>query len=34
MSEPATHLLEARGLCKYYGNVVALKEHLGARRRG
>ena len=28
MSEPgtATHLLEARGLCKYYGNVVALKD--------
>ena len=28
MSEPGTtsHLLEARGLCKYYGNVVALKD--------
>jgi simple sugar transport system ATP-binding protein len=26
MSEPATHLLEARGLCKYYGNVVALRN--------
>ena len=22
----APHLLEARGLCKYYGNVVALKD--------
>ncbi len=26
MSAPARHLLEARGLCKYYGNVVALKD--------
>jgi simple sugar transport system ATP-binding protein len=26
MSEPVTHLLEARDLCKYYGNVVALKN--------
>jgi simple sugar transport system ATP-binding protein len=26
MSEPQTHLLEARGLSKYYGNVVALKD--------
>jgi simple sugar transport system ATP-binding protein len=24
--DPVTHLLEARGLCKYYGNVVALKD--------
>jgi simple sugar transport system ATP-binding protein len=26
MSEPVKHLLEARGLSKYYGNVVALKD--------
>ncbi|MDX6562543.1 MAG: simple sugar transport system ATP-binding protein [Gaiellales bacterium] len=26
MSEPQRHLLEARGLGKYYGNVVALKD--------
>jgi len=26
MSEPARHLLEARALSKYYGNVVALKD--------
>jgi simple sugar transport system ATP-binding protein len=26
VSEAATHLLEARDLCKYYGNVVALKN--------
>jgi simple sugar transport system ATP-binding protein len=26
MSEPPAHLLEARELCKYYGNVVALKN--------
>jgi len=26
MSEPKPHLLEARGLGKYYGNVVALKD--------
>ncbi|MDX6619159.1 MAG: simple sugar transport system ATP-binding protein, partial [Gaiellales bacterium] len=26
MSEAKSHLLEARGLCKYYGNVVALKD--------
>jgi simple sugar transport system ATP-binding protein len=26
MSEAPRHLLETRSICKYYGNVVALKD--------